>query len=185
MRFVLLALCFALPAAAQPWRYVDSRGGVHFTNNPNELPPALRAKAKARLEQKRQEAEAVAAAEAEAAAAAAAAAKAAGEDPEALPVVAVPSAEAPASAAPESKAPTARDIWQGKVAEAAKASVALDSELAEARVTAQEASRRAIITPSGQNSAQHAEALAKLAALEAEAQAARELLERTQAAQPR
>ncbi|MEZ4465835.1 MAG: DUF4124 domain-containing protein [bacterium] len=35
-----IALLLAVPVAAQPWRYVDRRGQVHYTNNPHELPSA-------------------------------------------------------------------------------------------------------------------------------------------------
>ncbi|MCA9557858.1 MAG: DUF4124 domain-containing protein, partial [Myxococcales bacterium] len=33
-----LALACAAPAAAQPWRYEDAQGRVHYTSDVNQLP---------------------------------------------------------------------------------------------------------------------------------------------------
>lgn len=38
-------LTMAGPAMAQPWRYVDKNGAVHYTSNPYELPAKRQAKA--------------------------------------------------------------------------------------------------------------------------------------------
>lgn len=50
-----LATCLLLGVAhAQPWRYTDDKGQVHWTNDPYQLPPKLRDKALARREAKRE-----------------------------------------------------------------------------------------------------------------------------------
>ncbi len=46
-----LAACLLLGVAyAQPWRYTDDKGQVHWTNDPYQLPPTLRARVLARRE---------------------------------------------------------------------------------------------------------------------------------------
>jgi len=182
---VLLSVA-ALPAGAQPWRYVNKQGVATYTTNPNDLPPALRKKALAQLEQKRAEALARQAIEAEAAAAAAAAAPPSlgpAIDGPAAPGSAAPGSAAPGSAAP--KPPTAREIWQKKVGEASEQVTRLSADLAAAQAAADEANRRAIITPSGQNSARHAEAQERLTALQQQLAEAQTMLQRLEGAAPR
>ena len=48
MLFFLLALLSALPAAAETYKWTDSKGVVNFTDNPAAIPPKYRGKAKAR-----------------------------------------------------------------------------------------------------------------------------------------
>lgn len=48
-------------ASAQPWRYLDARGNVHYTSSPAELPPEKRARILKALKAKRDAAEAAAA----------------------------------------------------------------------------------------------------------------------------
>lgn len=192
---ILVALLASLPAGAQPWRYVDKQGVATYTTNPNDLPPAMRKKALAQLEQKRAEALARQAIEAEAAAAAPMSLGVAplpdgtlpGAAPGAAPDSGAPGA-APGSAAPGSEAPkppTAREVWQKKVTEAGERVATLTAELSAAQAAADEAHRRAIITPSGPNSAKHAEAQERLQALTEQLTQAQGLLSRLERAAPR
>ncbi len=60
VRALLALSLLALPAAAQPWRYTDDRGQVHWTNDVHQLPPHLRARVLAKrkaAEEARQAAE--------------------------------------------------------------------------------------------------------------------------------
>ena len=197
---ILVALLASLPAGAQPWRYIDKQGVATYTTNPNDLPPAMRKKALAQLEQKRAEALARQAIEAEAAAAAPMSLGVAplpdgtlpGVAPGAAPGSAAPGAApgsaAPGSAAPGSEAPkppTAREVWQKKVTEAGERVTTLTAELSAAQAAADEAHRRAIITPSGPNSARHAEAQERLQALTEQLTQAQGLLSRLERAAPR
>ncbi len=56
----MLAGAFVLisTASAQPWRYIDRRGNVHYTSSPAELTPKQRERAMKALEAKREAAEA-------------------------------------------------------------------------------------------------------------------------------
>lgn len=166
-------LGLAAPAAAQPWRYVDKKGRVHYTNDPNKLPAKKRKRAFEKLEKKR----------ARAAAEAAAAAAAQPESAAATSAASIP-LPAPESAASKAPEPTAHDLWKEKMQAADKAVSDLNTALSEARETAQAARRRAIITPSGFNSDKHAKAQAKLAELEGQLNDAKATRTRTQQAEP-
>lgn len=48
-----LALVWTSAAQAQPWRYTDSKGRVHWTNDINQLPPKLRKRVLAKRARKK------------------------------------------------------------------------------------------------------------------------------------
>lgn len=171
------------PAFAQPWRYVDKKGRVHYTNDPNKLPKNKRKRAQERLEKKKRErAAAQAQAEREAAAAAVAsdAAPASAADLNAIPI------PDPGTVGAEStpKEPTPHEIWQEKMQAADKQVTDLGTELKTAQDEAQAARRTALITPSGYNSDKHAKANARVEALEKKLTDAQEASVRTRKAEP-
>lgn len=167
---VITLLGLAVPAAAQPWRYIDKKGGVNYTNNINNLPPKLRKKAREFVERKKQRR------------AAEAAAAPATEAP-AIAIPAPPSAAAK-SAASKSDEPTAHDTWKVKVGEADKAVADLAMNLKQAQSRAQAAQRLALLTPTGFNSAAHLEAQARLKSVESQLVSAEAVRVRTRKAEP-
>lgn len=178
----LIALCgLAAPSAAQPWRYVDKRGRVHYTNDPNKLPRNKRKKAQERLEKKRQEDDA---ARAEAERQAAAAAVASEAAPASVGSIPIPDPAGAASAESKPKEPTAHEVWQGRMADADKQVTDLGAELKAAQDEAVAARNKAIVTPSGYNSDAHVKANARVEALEKKLGDAEAERTRTRKAEP-
>ncbi len=52
MRWTLLVFALVGVSDAQPWRYTDDRGQVHWTNDVYQLPPRLRDRALAKIKAK-------------------------------------------------------------------------------------------------------------------------------------
>ena len=168
----LLGLC--LPAAAQPWRYVDKKGHVNYTNNINSLPPKYRKKARALVERKKLRA------------AAEAAAAPATQAPVGVPSIGIPSPPSAAAKSAESKSdePTAHDKWKARAAEADKAVADLATNLEQAKDSAQAAQRRALLMPTGFNSAAHLKAQERLKSVESQLSDAETARVRTRKAEP-
>lgn len=157
MRLVIVALCLlALPLTllAQPWRYVDSKGQVHYTSNVDELPPKMRQRI---LDQWGD----------------------AGVPPPppprpepvrprpARPVAPVVEEAVPAREAAPTAAAAAEALLEAKLAVAN-----LKVELQSAQATLEQARRQALLVPSGIAYAQRAEAEERVARLEAALKAA-------------
>lgn len=178
---LIAVLGLIAPAFAQPWRYVDKRGRVHYTNDPNKLPKNKRKRAQERLEKKRLRE----AARRAAAAPASVDGSPASVAPASLGSIAIPvPAAGAASADSKPKEPTAHEIWQEKMQAAEKDVADLGAELKTAQDDAQAARRKAIITPSGFNSDSHAKANARVTALEKKLADAQETSARTRKAEP-
>lgn len=163
-------------ASAQPWRYVDKRGHVNYTNNINQLPPKLRKKVRAAIERKQARLAAERAA-AEAAAPASAAVVS-------VPSIAIPAPATAQSVASKPEGPTPHDKWREKLAAADKQVADLGIALADAQRVAQTARRKALITPTGFTSADWKRADAKVKSLNARLNTAEAARARLRKAEP-
>ncbi len=161
---MLLSL-LAAPAAAQPWRYEDAGGRVHYTSDVNQLPKAQRDRI-------------LAAREAELKRRAALPDAGAAPPPAARPA---PPRRSPPARPKRSETEEGADEAPDGRAEAAAPVVdpaaevrRLEGELADARAARDRARRKALEVPSGQAYHARAQAEQKVEALEAALKAARE-----------
>lgn len=156
-RALALALLLAAPAAAQPWRY-EKDGVVGYTDNLDDLPPAMKARILA-----------------------ARAARADAGPPDAAPPVepdAAPPPEArpgrikgeparPAGSPPVAPPDPPKPPPEPEPAPAGPDLAALRAELAEARAALTAARRQALLVPDGRTFAARTAAEARVAELEA------------------
>lgn len=168
-------------SSAQPWRYVDKKGSVHYTDNPHELPPKQRAAALEQLEEKRK-ARAQQAAQ-EALAAQEAAAKGPAIQMPADTPRPVQIAAEPAEQAQEAQADPQKD-WQDRVKKAEEAAKDAQQAAKRAEQTAVEASQRALVTPLGPHFAAYEDAKSQAQAQQEKAKAAQEALEKLRKSGP-
>lgn len=159
---LVLTVLMAAPAAAQPWRYEDAQGRVHYTSDVNKLPKAKRDRVLAAREEERKR-------------------RAALPDAGATPPPVVRPAPPRRPPPPRPKPSETEDGAERAAKDAGAPAIdhaavvrRLEGELADARTARDRARRKALEVPSGQ--AYHARALAeqKVEALEAALEAARE-----------
>ncbi len=175
-----LALALAAPAAAQPWRYVD-KDGVHYTNNPYELPPAQQKKALEQLERSdarraAQQAEREAKAAEKAAQAAALSTTEGLPPPVATPVV--------LQNGPDRKPVDPKAAWRTRLEAAQGKATAAKAAAKAAEKAADAASRRAFTMPSGPNFAANQQAQDALKATRAAAVSAEAEVDRVRKSEP-
>ena len=153
IKSLICVVVLAAPALAQPWRYVDKSGAVHYTSNPAELPLNRQKRAieqRERLKAKRAARKIVEAQKAEQIKAQAILSPAGVPAPVDQPVI------INNEAVPQKIDPKAQ--WRTQVDQARQRVLKARTAKAEAKRAAERASRRAIVNPSGFAYAAHKKA---------------------------